>query len=178
MLSVLSALLVATVSLAEPPRSRAPIAPERIDAMLTAPERHVRGLSPSVTSLLEAGARRSYTFARLLDSVERSDVIVYVQAAPDLPLSLAGRLMLAGSAHGRRYLRIQIAPGGTQEDMIATIGHELQHAVEVAESPEVHDDHGLSALYQRIGMGGTDSTHFDTIAAREAGRTIRGELAG
>lgn len=178
MFTVLSTLLVTTVILAEPPRSRAPIAPERIDAMLTAPERHVRGIGTKAVALLEEGARRSYTFAHLLDTVERSDVIVYVEVPSDLPLSLDGCLTLIGSPHGRRFLRIQIAPAGTDVDMIAILGHELQHATEVAEAPEVRDEQALAALYRRIGQTAGDRTHFDTIAAREVGRIIRGELAG
>ncbi len=157
MLAVLLALLVTTVSLGEPPasRSRAPIARERIDAMLTAPDRHVRGVGALIRTLLDDGAHRSLTFARLLDRIERSDVIVYVEAAPALPISLAGRLMLAACAHGQRYLRIQIAPAGLPEEMIATLGHELQHAVEVADSPDVRDDRALADLYRRIGAAGS-----------------------
>ena len=110
MLTAVSVLLVATLAFGAPPapRSRAPLAPERIEEMLTAPTRHVRGLGDAAIDALERGARRSYTFARLLDSIERSDVLVYVETIPDLPATLAGRMMLAGSAHGLRYLRVQL----------------------------------------------------------------------
>jgi hypothetical protein len=177
-IAVLSLLLVTTVALGEPPdsRSRAPIARERIDAMLTSPARHVRAAGELAATLLNEGARRSYTFAHLLDAIERSDVIVYVELAPDLPVSLSGRLMLAACAHGQRYLRIQIAPAGSPDDLIATLGHELQHAVEVADAPEVRDDRALIELYGRIGDWVRDRDHFDTAAARVAGRTVRSEL--
>ena len=178
MLAVLSVALATTIALGEPPsaRSRAPIGPERIEAMLTAPERHVRGVGPTVAALLERGARRSYTFARLLDAIERSDVIVYVEAVETLPTTVAGRLMFASSAHGQRYLRIQVAPFGPTEDMISTLGHELQHAIEVADSPEVHDEKALVELYKRIGHYAGGKGHFDTVAAREAGKTVRTEI--
>ena len=179
MLAVFSTLLVTTLALGEPPapRSRAPIARERIDAMLTAPTRHVRGLGTVAVDVLERGARRSYTFARLLDTIENSDVIVYVETRPGLSASLTGRMLFAGSSHGQRYLRIQIAPA-SEEDMIATLGHELQHAIEVADAPEVHDEDTLSTLYQRIGHTNGDRASFDTVAAREVGRTVRSEIAG
>lgn len=177
MLAVLSTLLVTTLALGEPPapRSRAPITRERIEAMLTAPTRHVRGLGTVAVGTLERGARRSYTFARLLDTIEDSDVIVFVEATPDLPPSLTGRMLFAGSAHGQRYVRIQIGPG-SEEDMIAILGHELQHAIEVAEAPEVHDEDALMALYRRIGHTNGDRARFDTVAARDVGRIVRGEL--
>jgi hypothetical protein len=179
MVTVLAAVLATTVSLGEPPapRSRAPLSAERIDAMLFDPTRHVRGVGDTAADLLAHGARRSYTFARLLDSLERSDVIVYVEFVPDMRLSLAGRMMLAGSAHGQRYLRIQVGPG-SDEDMVATLAHELQHANEVAGSPDVHSETALAALYRRIGHTMGDAAHFDTMAAREVGRIVRGELAG
>lgn len=179
MLTVCSALLVTSLAFGAPPspRSRAPLAPERIEEMLVAPTRHVRGLDRDALSTLERGARRSYTFARLLDTLERSDVIVYVETLATMPNSLAGRMLFAGSAHGQRYVRIQIAPA-PDDDMAAVLGHELQHAIEIAEAPEVHDDTAMAALYKRIGQSSGDAWHFDTIAARETGRTVKGELAG
>ena len=179
MLVALSALLTATLSLAPPdtaPRARVRLTAERIDAMLTAPERRVRALDPALASLVAAGVRRSSTFARLLEAIEANDVIVYIESNVDLPMSLAGRLMLVPAHHRQRYLRIQVAPHGTDEDTIATIAHELQHAVEVAESPEVRDEPGLIALYKRIGHIAAGRHAFDTSAARDAGRTVRSEL--
>ena len=179
MLVALSALLTATLSLAPPdaaPRARVRLTAERIDAMLTAPERRVRALDLALASLVAAGVRRSSTFARLLEAIEANDVIVYIESNVDLPMSMAGRLMLVPAHHRQRYLRIQVAPHGTDEDMIATIAHELQHAVEVAESPEVRDEPGLIALYKRIGRIAGGRHAFDTSAARDAGRAVRSEL--
>ena len=57
-------------------------------------------------------------------------------------------------------MRIQIALRGAPEDSIAVLGHELQHAVEVAEAIDVNDNGGLARLYQRIGLrsGATSTT--------------------
>lgn len=179
MLFVLSTLLTSTLSLAPPdapPRARARLTAERIDVMLTAPDRRVRALDPALASLVADGVRRSCTFGRLLESVEATDVIVYIEADPQMPLSLAGRLMLVPGHYRQRYLRIQVAPHGADEDMIATIAHELRHAVEVAESPEVRDEPGLIALYKRIGHNAGGRHAFDTSAARDAGRIVRSEL--
>ena len=71
MVIVLAALLATTVSLGGTARATlaraAPAGAHRRDA-LRAPERHVRGLGDMAADLLAHGARRSYTFARLLDS--------------------------------------------------------------------------------------------------------------
>lgn len=60
--------------------------------------------------------------------------------------------------------------------LISLIGHELQHAAEVAAASEVVDDATLTALYRRIG---DPSSHgWDTIAARAMGSVVADELAG
>ena len=65
---------------------------------------------------------------------------------PDLYAALTGDAPLP-PAHGFRYLRIQIALHGSPHDCIATIGHELRHAIEVADASTVVDQEGLAALY-------------------------------
>ena len=55
------------------------------------------------------------------------------------------------------------------------LGHELQHAIEVAQEAWVHDQATLTALYQRIGMHGGHHV-YDTIAAQQVGRMVRREL--
>ena len=179
MLSLLSAVLLVTLTLAPAgaePRGRVRRTAESIDAMLTDPARRVRALDPALTSLVADGVRRSYTFARLLETIEEMDLIVYIVPNPQMPLSLAGRLMVVPAAHDQRYVRIEIGPQGTAEDAIATIAHELQHAMEVASAPDVRDDEGLAALYKRIGHGVAGRHAYDTAAARDIGRTVRSEL--
>jgi hypothetical protein len=107
--------------------------------------------------------------------LERSDVIVYVEEVPRLPASLEGRMMMLPTSHGQRYVRIQIALRGAPDDSIALLGHELQHAIEVAQETAVNDQDELAALYQRIGMRGGDKI-YDTFAAQEVGRMVRREL--
>jgi hypothetical protein len=72
-------------------------------------------------------------------------------------------------------VRIQLALRGSPDESIALLGHELQHAIEIAEAPEVYDEPGLVKLYQRIGVRG--GLHvYDTLAAQEMGRAVRKEL--
>jgi hypothetical protein len=152
------------------------LAPVSASAALESPLRHVRGTVPYVDWLLKDGFHRSPTFARLMSRIERSDVIVYIEVLPTLPVALDGRLLLSARAHENRYVRIQIALRGTPDDTIALLGHELQHAAEIAAAPEVSDQVGFVALYQRIGRR-SGSHEYDTVEAQEAGRQVRRELA-
>lgn len=146
-------------------------------AALDAPTRHVRSTDKNVHRLLARGYQRSATFAALVRRLQASDVIVYIQEVPRLPGSLAGRMMMLPRIHGFRYVRIQILLRGTPEDTIGVLGHELQHAIEVADAPEVGDQDALAQLYQRIGMRGGPHV-YDTIAAQDTGRAVLKELLG
>jgi hypothetical protein len=150
-------------------------APLSESAALDSPRRHVRTQDRSVRSLLKRGFTHSATFAQLMTRLENSDVLVYIEEVPRLPGALEGRMVIVPTAHGQRYVRIQIALRGAPDDSVALLGHELQHAIEVAQATEVNNDADLSALYRRIGLpGGVHA--FDTLAAREVGRIVRREL--
>jgi hypothetical protein len=149
-----------------------PISPS---AVLESPTRHIRSAFPYVNSLLKDGFYRSPTFARLVTRLERSDLIVYVQLMPQMPAGIEGRLVMLPRAHGTRYVRIQIGIQGSLTDAIALLGHELQHATELADAPDVIDIGGFVALYERIGQK-SGWHQYETAAAQDAGRQVRTEM--
>jgi hypothetical protein len=155
------------------PAAAAPIA-----VLLKAPDRRIRALHPKVLALLAEGARRSPTFAALVRAVERTDVIAYVEAARDLPASLAGRMFIVPSTGSQRFVRIQVRLDARTDEIIATIGHELRHVLEVAADLDVRDVQALADLYKRIGTPASGGRGYDTAAAQDAGRTVRSELQG
>jgi hypothetical protein len=170
MLSVVSgavALALALVTGGDPFTASVPV--------LDSPTRHVRAADRAARKLLRAGFHHSPTFASLLQRLERADLLVYVETVSRLPGALEGRLVIQPPSHGFRYVRIQIAERGTPNDTIAVLGHELRHAVEVAEAREVVDADGLAALYRRIGIAHGNNL-FDTIEAQETGRQVMKEL--
>jgi hypothetical protein len=155
-------------------------APLSESAALESPFRHVRTQDRSVRYLLKRGFTHSPTFAHLMACLDHSDVLVYVEEVARLPGALAGRMLMAPAGHGQRYVRIEIALRGTPDESIALLGHELQHAIEVAQEIAVDDEAALRALYQRIGVrGGDGGDHvYETLAAQQVGRTVRKELLG
>jgi hypothetical protein len=153
----------------------APAVPAAETAVLEAPTRHIRTTDASVRKLLRRGFRDSPSFAALVARIQQSDVYVYVEEVPGLPAALDGRLMMLPRAHEHRYVRIQIALRGAPDDSVALLGHELQHAVEVADAQDVSDQDGMTRLYQRIGMRGGEHV-YDTAAAQQMGRMVRREL--
>jgi hypothetical protein len=62
------------------------------------------------------------------------------------------------------------------EERIALLGHELQHAVEIAGAPEVTSLEQLRRFYAGRGWGAVGSDHYETAAARRAEDMVRHEL--
>ncbi|MCU1384709.1 MAG: hypothetical protein JWL71_3406 [Acidobacteria bacterium] len=140
---------------------------------------HIRSTEAGLLATLADGARVSPTLRRLIDRLNASDVVVYLMFDRAATATLAGHTSLLTTAAGRRYLRVSIdrRSGGCR--LAGILGHELQHAVEIAECPAVTDEAGLILLYQRIGFrsGGIAADCFDSAGAILAGRIIEREVA-
>jgi hypothetical protein len=138
---------------------------------------HVRGATPQVNKLIARGIKGSRTFARLVEELNKSNVIVYLQVSRDVPVGLDGRLAFMTSVGPLRYLHAQVRDNLPTDLLLATAAHELQHALEVAQHEHVRDSDDLAVLYQRIGIPGHSHKRYDTAAARDTGRRVRQELS-
>ena len=130
------------------------------------PATRVRGVRSGVhdgAQLLADASRACPFLQRLIDVLELSDVVVFVELRDDLPNGRA-QLTFVASRAGVRWLRISIAAGLMWRQQAAFLAHELQHAVEVARAPEVQDVDGLRRLYERIGYP-VGPGRFETTAA-------------
>ena len=137
-------------------------------------EYHVRTADPRVREWIDAGARESRTFGVLLDRLAASDVIVYVQLINRIRSGADGQLLFVTSTGTARYLRIELVARGDRSQIISVLGHELQHAVEIASARWVKDNRAMSTLYRRVG---DMSTRYESLDARITGERIRYELA-
>lgn len=129
------------------------------------------------TQLLRDGMARSDTFRALVERLEASNVFVYVSVSPLIRSSLAGQLTWMAQAGPYRYLRATLNPEQGTDQQIATLGHELQHAVEVMDDESVVSEKSLVALYRRIGHSNrSTNSSWETLAAQETGYQVRREL--
>jgi len=150
-------------------------------AALTAQEpstHHVRSSDPKVVALFNTGMSRSETFRRLVDILDRSDVVVYVEAKTTrqaLGGYLAHNIVVAGAY---RYVHVAVEVQGAPGRLVPLLAHELQHAVEVAQNPEARDANALDALFDRLSiMFGCDGTTCsETQAAKDVEATVTAEL--
>jgi hypothetical protein len=138
--------------------------------------RRIRPLQKDGARLLAIGIERSPTFRRLVDRLERSDVIVYVDLRPDMPPYRGGSLRFLARSATDRFLKIHLNRTFNGRTLVALLGHELQHAVEVADAWGVDSAADLRDLYRRLGET-TGKDQFDTVAARQVGYVVRRELS-
>jgi hypothetical protein len=138
---------------------------------------HVRTTDARFSALIAEGMRRSPTVRSLVDRLDRSTMFVYVDYRP-LPGNLSGRLTFLGGGDRWRYVRVEIECRQSVVDQIAALGHELQHAVEIADAAAAVDPPSIRALYGAIGFALDDSgQRFETDTAKGAGSRVRRELA-
>ena len=141
-------------------------------------EARIRPQDPRLTDLLRDGVARSATFRSLVTRIEAGNVFVYISLSPQMKPALAGKLTWITNAGKYRYLRAPINTEQSLDQMIATLAHELQHAVEVSDADSVTDQRSLQELYKRIGrqsFAGV-SAGWETEAAQETGFQVRREL--
>jgi hypothetical protein len=137
---------------------------------------HVRTVDGEMAALIDEGTRRSSVFQSLIVQLNQSDVIVYVEHR-QLRGNLVGQLTFAGTSQSWRYLRVQIDGSRMLLAQIAALGHELRHAVEIAQAPAATDVAAIRQLYGTIGFA-RDATRpkYESDSARDAGRQVYRQL--
>jgi hypothetical protein len=85
--------------------------------------------------VVQAGRDASPSFRALIERLETTDVVVFVQCAR-LRSRLDGELTFLAAAGGLRYVLVRIGWDLPLERKIAVLGHELQHALEVARNSD------------------------------------------
>ncbi len=109
--------------------------------------RHVRATEPRILALIDAGISRSPMFRGLVAALDESDVIVYIEpkiARQNLGGYLRHHVVAQG---GYRYLRIVIDTQGSESRLIPVLAHELQHALEIARSPNARDAERMERVF-------------------------------
>ena len=143
----------------------------------------LRAANPGAEALIAAAVARSATFKRLVADLEASDLIVYVAQGDALRPDVHGALRFMGIGAGPdRFLRIDVRPGdpGSPTSLIlgiATLAHELTHALEVAAARHVVDEASFARFFRAVAHEVRDAV-VDTRTAREIGQRVHFELTG
>ncbi len=132
-----------------------------------------------LAALLADGVRRSPTLRSVVERVRAGPVIVFVQTVRWLPRELAGAVTWIGASPPYRFVRVSVKIHPSGDALLASLGHELQHVIELLDAPWVSDDQSLLALYQHIGHPtNAAQSAWDTADARWTGDQVLRELKG
>jgi hypothetical protein len=132
-----------------------------------------RPVDPIAAETLDRALHRSPLVRSLVARLEQSNVIVHIQSSRQLPTGINGTTRFVVSRGGYRYLRIAIAADLPKPARTAILGHELQHAVEIASSV-AHDVESMRRLFEQ--QGEQSGEFFDTRAAVQVERNVRREV--
>ena len=135
----------------------------------------VRTSHAAIAAAIALGIERSPTFRSLIDTIDATDGLVYVEEGKcgnGVRACLSLSVVIAGPY---RLLRIVVAPRPAATcDFVGTIGHELQHAIEALSNAGVRSNREMFFLF--LGPGAAAPARFETAAARLVGFEVEKEM--
>ena len=143
--------------------------------------RRVRSEDPTITALIAQASEWSTTFRAFLDMIDRSDGIVYIERGRCRHGGAACMALTEKLAGPKRMLRMVIDQrrADCDLDLMASIGHELWHAIEVLREPSLRSYANLYHFFSRDGRHTDRAGSFgawETPSAIKAGFTVLEEL--
>jgi hypothetical protein len=134
---------------------------------------------PEIRRLVQDGYTRSDVFRTIVDELQRSNAIVVVQFGACASGRVRSCVSHVDGDARQRHIRIKVHTQTTSDRLVATIAHELQHAVEITREMAVTNSEQALALYRRIATGRCAaglSDFCETDAALEVERRVLQEL--
>jgi hypothetical protein len=134
----------------------------------------VRAENPVIQTAIAQGVERSPTFLRLIEAIDATDGLVYVLEG-ECGLGVRACLHMSVELSGpHRLLRVFVTPSRAPGcELIASIGHELQHAFEVLSHSRIRSTGALTSFFHRIRP--ENPGRFETAKAIEIGISVEKE---
>jgi len=143
-----------------------------IAAASTCPHVRANG-NPAVASLIEEASRTSETFRQLVAAIDGTNGLVYVepgQCRHGVHACLTLSVTVAGP---HRILRILLDLHRELSELIGSLGHELQHALEVLRNGRLTTTQAAYLFFAQIAPTGTG--RFETDDAIRTGLQVERE---
>jgi hypothetical protein len=137
---------------------------------------HVRSHSETIAAVIRQASERSETFRTLIDIIDASNGIVYIEEGRCNRVVRACLITVTPAGADFRMLRVRVDIRRRDDDLIRAIGHELYHVTEVLGHRLVTTGAAMYSMYGRIGLL-RDGVGFETEEAIRAGEAVRQELA-
>ena len=134
--------------------------------------RHVRATSAVARFVVDEAMLRSSTVLDLISALQEHDVIVYVEIDG---IRARGATSIISATSKMRFLRVVINTRLELRQQIEVLGHELHHALEIAQATGVVDEISFSIFFDRIGY--RTGIGFETDAAKATEERVRRDLS-
>ena len=134
----------------------------------------VRSTHDYIRAMITEAAQRSPTFRRLVEAIGVTNGIVYVEQGECGHSVRACLTMTVTPTTEYRFLRVLVDARQPDWEVMSSIGHELQHAIEVLENLSLTSSEAIFLFYTREGM--TMGESFETPAAVRIGNIVRSEV--
>ena len=149
------------------------LAPMAVHAQ-TGGQPRVRSTHDYIRAMITEAAQRSPTFRRLVEAIGVTNGIVYIEQG-DCGHSVRACLTMTITPTAEyRFLRVLVDARQPDWEVMSSIGHELQHAIEVLENLSLTSSEAIFLFYTREGM--TMGESFETPAAVRIGNIVRSEV--
>ena len=129
---------------------------------------------PQIAALIADATARSATFRRLVAVIDDSDGIVYVERGAcghSVRACLSHSLVVAGP---HRIIRVILDTRRERDELLAALGHELRHAIEVLARPQIRTMSAVMFFYQHEGFA--FEGRFETQAALDTEAAVLEDL--
>ncbi|MCX6551104.1 MAG: hypothetical protein NTY02_08875 [Acidobacteria bacterium] len=138
---------------------------------------HVRPINAAGAALMADAQQKSQTIRDLVATLEASDVIAYVRPASRQVGEVESDLRFLASSKVQRFVLIKIGSDRSADRQVELLGHELRHAVEVAQAKWVKDGRDFGRFYVMIGSSAYDNGHpYETADAHKAELAVHRDL--
>jgi hypothetical protein len=139
----------------------------------------VRPLNEQAASLVADAQQKSPTVRDLLNKLETGDVVAYIQVVPARRDSPESTLLFVSATAAVRYVLIQVSDCQAPCRGLELLGHELQHATDVASRPWVTDDGQLQRMLAMTGWRDASTARgYETPDAMQAERRVHRDVRG
>ena len=150
------------------------VTPTAAVAQGTGTTSRVRSHEPLIAQLITDAPAWSATFRDLVRAIDATNGIVYIdpgQCGRGARACLVLDLQVAGPS---RILRILVTTRRAREELIGSIGHELHHALEILQHPQITTSAAM--FFHYFGRSSFSPNRFETQGALDAGHRIEDEV--
>ncbi len=138
----------------------------------------LRPAEASAAALVADAVSRSAIVRDLAGRLRGTDVVAYVRVGPCVEGERDSSIHFIGRSRYDRFMVIKINETLSPDRQIALVGHELQHAVDMAQASWITDSARMQQYFLVSGWKlGYPEPGFETFSALQTERKIAQELA-